>query len=58
MEVKDKGWFCIDCEEDPFVEEGSLICIGIHQLSKYIRMLRATSVIFGKGNFQYGKEGN
>ena len=56
MEVKDKGWFCIDCEEDPFVEEGSLICTGIHQPSKYIRMQRATSVIFGKGNFQYGNK--
>ena len=55
MEVKGQGWFCIDCEEDLFVEEGSLICTGIHQLGKYIRMLRATSVNFGKGNFQYGK---
>ena len=46
VEVKDKGWFSIDCEEDPFVEEGSLICTGTHQLSKYIRMLRAASFIF------------
>ena len=35
MEVKGKGWFCTDCEEDPFVDEGSLICIRIHQLGKY-----------------------
>ena len=35
MEVKGQGWFCIDCEEDLFVEEGSLICTGIHQLGKY-----------------------
>ena len=40
------------------MEEGSLICIDIHQLGKYVRMLTATSVIFGKGNFQYGKEVN
>ena len=58
MEVKGQGWFCIDCEEDLFVEEGSLICIDIHQLGKYVRMLRATSVIFDKGNFQCGKEVN
>ena len=58
MEVKGQGWFSIDREEDPFVAEGSLICIRIHQLSKYVRMLRATSVISGKGNFQYGKEVN
>ena len=58
MEVKGQGWFCIDCEEDPFVDEGSLICIRIHQLGKYVRMLRATSVISGKGNFKYGKEVN
>ena len=43
MEVKGQGWFCIDWEEDLFVEEGSLICTGIHQLGKYIRMPRATS---------------
>ena len=58
MEVKGQGWFCIDCEEDLFVEEGSLICTGIHQLGKYIRMLREPRLIFGKGNFQYGKEVN
>lgn len=37
------------------MEEGSLLCIDIHQLGKYIKMLRATSVILEKGNFQYGK---
>ena len=58
MEVKGKAWFSIASEEDLVVEEGSLIHIGIHQLSKYIRTLRATSVISGKGHFQNGREVN
>ena len=58
VEVKGKGWYSIASEEDLVVQEGSLTCIGIHQLSKYIRMLRASSIISGIGNFQYGKEVN
>ena len=58
MEVKGRGWFSIARGEDLFVEEGWLICIGICQLSKYIRMVGATSVTSGRGNFHYGKEVN
>lgn len=58
MEVKGGGWFSPACEEGLYVEEGWLVCIGIHQLSKCIRMVGATPVTFGKGNFKYGKEVN
>lgn len=58
MEVKGRGWFSIARGEDLFVEEGWLICIGICQLSEYIRMVGATSVShFWKREFPIWKGG-
>lgn len=45
------GWVSV-------VQEGWLICIGVHQLSKCVRILGDTTLTFGKGNFKYRKEGN
>lgn len=40
------------------VGKGWLVYIGIHQLSRCVRVMGTTSVTFGKERFKYGKEEN
>lgn len=40
------------------VGKGWLVYIGIHQLSRCVRVMGTTSVTFGEESFKYGKEEN
>lgn len=56
MEVKGRGFFSTVCEDSPCVGKGWLMYIGIHQLSKCIRIMGAVTLALERGISDVGRK--